>query len=135
MLPTLQDEDYLITESVSLITSTPSYGDIVTLEADNKFLIKRVVGLGGDVIEFIPSDVNSTIDAHILLNGEVLKEPYILEEMEIPFQHTVTVPEGSVYVLGDNRNNSLDSRYYGAFPLDKIKGTVFLELKNDFKFY
>ncbi|WP_025026573.1 signal peptidase I [Caldalkalibacillus mannanilyticus] len=79
------------------------------------FWIKRVIGKEGDVLEYI--------DGKVYRNGEELNEPYINEEMEEPFTKVV-VPENHVYVMGDNRNLSKDSRAIGAIPVENIRGSV-----------
>lgn len=135
MSPTFEDKDYILTEKFSYWFSEPTYGDIVIAEAEGKFLIKRVVGLGGDTLEFIPENIDTNTPAHIVRNGIVLKENYLKEEMFLSKDRMIEVPLNSVYLLGDNRNNSSDSRSYGPIPLENIKGKVFLELKDNLRFY
>lgn len=77
--------------------------------------VKRVVGEPGDVIEFI--------GGQLYRNGELVVESYIYEPMQMP-NLRVVVPEESVYVLGDNRNNSEDSRAIGPVPYSHIRGKV-----------
>jgi signal peptidase I len=79
--------------------------------------IKRVIGEEGDTIELK--------DGKLYLNGTQLEEDYILEEMEGSFE-AVIVPEDHVFVLGDNRNHSRDSRVIGAVPNENIIGKVFV---------
>jgi signal peptidase I len=77
--------------------------------------VKRVIGLPGDRLEFVMG--------RVYLNGELLSEDYIKEKM-ISDLDPVLVPEGHIYVLGDNRNRSSDSRQIGPIPLENIQGKV-----------
>ncbi len=91
---------------------------LISLALDRKnenLWIKRVIGKEGDTIEFK--------DGNVYRNGEKLEEPYTSEPIYGQFE-TVVVPEDHVYVLGDNRNKSSDSRLIGAVPLENIRGTV-----------
>ena len=103
----------------------PERGDIVVFRypdknpnAEPKDYIKRVIGLPGDTVE---------IDdyGNVLVNGIPLTEPYIKEPPLYPFPPNgipYRVPDDSLFVLGDNRNNSADSRYWGDMPLKNLKG-------------
>lgn len=121
---TIQDGDKL----VLLKKAEPNHGDIVVVHMDgSKNIIKRVVGLPGDEIE---------IRKHELYrNGEKIKEPYIKESMELEEMEKVKVEEGTVYLMGDNRNVSADSRMYGAFSMEEYRGKVWLEVGTEWKFY
>jgi signal peptidase I len=121
MLPTLQINDRLIVDKVSYRFEAPQRGDIVvfnptsTLEQQNfhEAFIKRVIGLPGDRIEVKAGQV--------LVNGKPLPENYLQEAPNYEFK-PVTVPPNQYMVLGDNRNNSYDSHYWGFVPREKIIG-------------
>lgn len=78
--------------------------------------VKRVIGRPGDVLEFK--------DNAVWRNGVKLKENYIKEEMNYNLDYPITVPEGTVFVMGDNRNHSADSRFIGPVPIDHVLGRV-----------
>lgn len=118
MLPTLHVGDYLLVEKLSIKTSGIQHGDIIVFNAPpaserKDVLIKRVIGLPGDNIAIKQGTV--------YINGAPLNEPYILEKAEHDFK-PFTVPENSVFVMGDNRNNSYDSRFYGTVPVSNVIG-------------
>lgn len=105
MDPTLSHKDRLIVEKVSYYFRAPKPGDIVVIKypADPKEkFIKRVVAVGGDKVR---------VENNKLYINDVQKnEPYILEKTMSDFNQ-VTVPQNTVFVMGDNRNNSRDSRF------------------------
>lgn len=117
MKNTLQDKDRLI---ITHLFYQPKQGDIVIItqpNSVNKPLVKRIIALGGQTVDI------DTDRGLVYVDGEVIDEPYILEPTvympasspEFPY----TVPEGTVFVMGDNRNNSLDSRNTGVGPIDE----------------
>ncbi|MCY7278699.1 MAG: signal peptidase I, partial [Phormidesmis sp. CAN_BIN44] len=121
MLPTLQINDRLIVDKLSYRFNMPQRGDIVvfsptsTLEKQNfhDAFIKRVIGLPGDKVE--------VKGGRVFVNDQALKENYIEEDPQYQWGPQ-TVPSGSYLVLGDNRNNSYDSHYWGFVPREKIIG-------------
>ena len=99
----------------------PNYGDIVVIDVGNRNLIKRVIALGGDTVR---------LDNGVLyLNGELVEEPYISPENNTDMRKNtfpeITVEEGYVFCMGDNRDNSEDSRgQYGCMRVEDIVGVV-----------
>ncbi len=82
-------------------------------------LIKRVVGLPGDTI--------AVRNGRLFVNGERQKEPYLNKSLpDQSFFQQTTVPQGKVFVMGDNRTNSRDSRFIGPIPKENIEGEAFL---------
>jgi signal peptidase I len=124
MNTTLQDKDRMIVTKIG----DPKRFDIVVFHAnEQQDYIKRVIGLPGDTIEF----KNDTL----YVNGKAYDEPYLDDQkvaragdLTEPFKledtavGQKTVPEGTVFVMGDNRQNSEDSRMIGAIPMDQIVG-------------
>lgn len=131
MEPTLYENNYLFVNKLAYITKDhPEYEDIIVFESDlekddgsgKKLLIKRVVGAEGDVI---------TISEGIVYrNGYPLEEPYTLEGYTSGQVYEFTVPEDEVFVMGDNRSVSLDSRdpSVGTVDEDDILGKAFIRL-------
>ena len=120
MEPTLFGEQRLVIEKLSYRFHEPERGDIVVLRVPGygrDMLIKRVIGLPGDTIQLQ--------DGQVFLNGQVLDEPYIRTPARGGHAE-ITIPESKVFVMGDNRNNSNDSRSFGAIPLEDIVGRAWL---------
>ena len=92
------------------------------LEIGKESYIKRVIGLPGDHVQIY--------DGKVYINGEEFSEPYLQDNvttnMGIYAYSDVVVPENCVYVLGDNRGASTDSRAFGCIPLEKIEGEVWI---------
>lgn len=134
MEPTLQNNQQLILYKLGY---TPKKGDIIVFESRGgrgKF-IKRVIGTPGDTVDLRP-DGMGTFDVYV--NDEKLEEDYISEKIKLRFNGTVwdydgpqTVPEGHVFVLGDNRNASDDSRdeqNVGMVTYDSILGKAIFRI-------
>lgn len=139
MMPTLADGDKMIVNKIGYSIGEPKRFDIIVFHApEQKDYIKRIIGLPGDEVAY-ENDV-------LYINGEAFEEPYLdqykQEAMELPLtddfvledkiQATV-VPEGHVFVLGDNRRKSKDSRHIGAVPMEEVIGKtklVFWPMKN-----
>ena len=90
------------------------------LEINKISYIKRVIGIAGDRVQIK--------DGKVYINGEELKEEYLPEgtTTKTVYYNDVIVPEGCVYVMGDNRDQSMDSRTFGCIPLEKVEGKVIL---------
>ena len=121
MLPTLRDGDRLLLVQAGY--HDPQYGDVVVIDRSQKGeppIIKRVIGRAGDEIDI---DFET---GQVRRNGQTLDEPYLneptLTRRDVKFP--VTVPEGSVFVMGDNRNHSADSRTreIGMIDLRRVMG-------------
>ena len=125
MTNTLHNGERLV---ISNLAYTPEYSDIVILLRTNDTpLIKRVIGLPGDTI-VIDNDKGV-----VIRNGETLTEPYVkgvtrLSKNAKGMTEAITVPEGHLYVLGDNREGSLDSRVLGFQPMENLVGRVLFRL-------
>jgi signal peptidase I len=99
------------------------HGDLVTFTSpeDGRRTVKRVVGLPGDSVVIK--------DSVLYVNDRVVDEPYVDHAaIDAYYSRTYTVPDGKVFLLGDNRGNSIDSRDYGAVPAGDLLGRVLLRL-------
>lgn len=114
---TLSDGDMLI---ASRSNKDLTYGDIVIVESTvlKEAIIKRVIAMAGDEFAFKNNEV--------YVNGEKIEEDYINEEMAGNPDFSLTIEEGTVWVMGDNRNHSGDSRFIGAVPLEEVSGELIL---------
>lgn len=130
MESTIQVGDQLLAQKVTtLLGADPVPGDIVVFEnpeagSGHEVLIKRVVATAGQTVDFT--------DGRLVVDGEPMDEPYAQGSSQpLPVQadgvnvaYPLTVPEGCVWVMGDNRENSADSRYFGAVPRDSVIGVA-----------
>jgi signal peptidase I len=115
MEPNLHTDQRLVVEKVSYRLHTPRRGDIVVISVPNSEipLIKRVIGLPGEVI--------AIVDNQVTIDGVVLDEDY-LDDIAQRDYGPHEVPAGHIFVMGDNRNASNDSRYFGPVREDHIIG-------------
>ena len=115
MSPTLEPGDRVLAAKPVYLLAEPGRGDLAVFDDGSGAVIKRVVGLAGDVI--------SVEDGVLVVNGEPVREPYVDYRMtDSSFFGPVTVPEGSVFVMGDNRSNSRDSRTLGPVAEEDLIG-------------
>jgi signal peptidase I len=120
MVPTLEDSQYLVVNKLEYRLHEPQRGDIIVFHDPNdagRKLIKRVIGLPGELVEITHGQV--------YINDQLLQESYIAS----PGLHSrlaTPIPEGSYFVLGDNRSNSSDSRNWGPLPEADIVGKAWL---------
>lgn len=119
MYPTLEDHNIMV---VSNLGYKPEKGDVVVLRKEGFYydqpIVKRIIATGGDTVDI------DVITGDVLINGEVLDEPYIYEKINTLERmgdqvYPLVVPEGHIYVLGDNRNGSRDSRWMDLDTVDE----------------
>lgn len=117
MMPTLTDGQ------LSFGSSIANYerGDIVVIRAPQKYLVKRIIGLPGEKVE--------SKNGKIYINNQELNEDYLDPERNInssKFEWSIQLGEDEYFVMGDNRDNSADSRYYGAFSRKYLAEKLYL---------
>jgi signal peptidase I len=119
MRPTLQDGEYILVNKLAYKTGEPHRGDIVVFifpVNPQEDLIKRVIGLPGETV--------SVHNGVVSVNGVALKEPYIASPPA--YDGDWVVPQGQLFVLGDNRNDSRDSHQWGLLPVENVIGRAVL---------
>jgi signal peptidase I len=121
MEPTLVEGDRVLVNRLSYHFRSPERGDVIVfhppLAGESEPYIKRVVAIANDTV--------SVHDGQLWLNGAAQEEPFIKEHPILGDFAEVTIPADCVWVMGDNRNNSGDSRKFGAVSVDRIIGVAF----------
>ncbi len=126
MEETIMPGDMVFSEKVSYYFRQPEYKDIVTFadpSVAGRTLIKRVIATGGQTVDFV--------DGAVVVDGIALDEPYTDGKLSYPLDRTapgvdltypITIPEGCLWVMGDNRTASQDSRYFGPISVESVTG-------------
>ena len=129
MLPTLHENDYLIINKIGYKVGEPKNGDVIVFKSDleqndgtNKDLVKRIIGIEGDRV--------TIKDGQVYVNDKLLNETYLSQGMDTKGDIDLVVPQGKLFVLGDNREVSLDSRYeqVGLVDISDVEGKVLIRL-------
>ena len=122
MNPTLRSGDSVLVAKFAYRLADPQRNSLVVFESPtdtNKILMKRVVGVAGDRV--------AVRDGVLFVNGERKSEPYVNYRLtDSTFFGPARVPEDHVFVMGDNRSNSVDSRSFGAVPEEDLLGEAFV---------
>lgn len=119
MLPTLENGEFVLVNKMSYRIGEVDRGDIIVFHFPlnpEEELIKRVIGLPGDHVQ--------VRDGQVYVNGQLLNEPYIAQAPSYADEWTIL--DGQFFVLGDNRNNSNDSKDWGLLPADNLVGKAVL---------
>jgi signal peptidase I len=119
MEPTLHSGEFMIVNRLAYRLGSPQTGDVVVFhfpgDPEQEY-IKRVIGLPGDQVLIA--------NGQVMVNGQLLNEPYIAAPPD--YEDSKIVPPDTLYVLGDNRNNSSDSHRWGTVALDQVVGKAIL---------
>jgi len=116
MQPTLYAGDFVIVNKVAYTVGSPQRGEVIIFryppDPEREPYIKRIIGLPGDTVQ--------VTGGKVLVNGHALIEPYL--SAAPVYEGSWIVPEGSLFVLGDNRNSSSDSHQWGMVPKENVIG-------------
>lgn len=129
MMPNFPDGEYLLTEKVTYYLNPPARGDVVVLApppsvSTTDEFIKRIIGLPGETV--------MVKNGKVYINDKILKEPYLADTLFTTDGSFLTdsreykVPDGQYFVMGDNRANSSDSRYWGPITKSEITGRAWI---------
>ena len=127
MYPTFKDKEYLIIDEISYRFNKPNRGQVIVFrypKNPQEFFIKRVIGLPNEIIVIKDNKIKIINEQNP--EGFYLDEPYILEDFKTDAIYQTG--EAEFFVLGDNRNKSSDSRYWGILPRKLIIGRAYLRL-------
>jgi signal peptidase I len=120
MEPTLQNGQFVLVNKLAYRLGSPSRGDVIVFhyprDPEQEY-IKRVIGLSGDKVDIA--------NGQVFVNDELIQEPYIAASPKYG-PESWYVPDGSLFVLGDNRNNSSDSHTWGSVPVEYVIGKAFV---------
>ena len=117
MDPTLNDKDIMLLDEISYRFSDIARFDIVVVKEEDEYLIKRVIGLPGETVEYK--------NDKLYIDGKYVKEDFKHKET---FDFSTTLGKDEYFIMGDNRTNSTDSRVFGPISRDKIMGKTSLTI-------
>ena len=123
MAPTLRPGDSVLVNKLAYHFGDPRRRDLVVLRppGSGQLMLKRIVGVGGDRV--------GVEDGVLHVNGRAVAEPFVNRRLvDSVYFGPVRVPSGAVFVMGDQRSNSLDSRSFGAVPRSRLVGRVDLRI-------
>jgi signal peptidase I len=115
MVPTLSDGQFVMVNRLAYKLGDPDHGDVVVFDYPRdpeQEYIKRIIGLPGDTVRMV--------GGHVYINGQIIEEPYIAADARDTGEWAI--PENNYFVLGDNRNNSQDSRNFKFVPMENLIG-------------
>ncbi|HPQ92988.1 MAG TPA: signal peptidase I [Caldisericia bacterium] len=135
MMPTIRNDDLILVNKLAYLTHGPDRGDIIVFRPPNspshdEEYIKRVIGLPGEWVDYDRDTKSVYINGILLIENMKLSESDYTQEISPPstegHKRGIKLEEGEYYVLGDNRDSSKDSRFFGAISDDSIIGEAFI---------